>query len=191
MSQSVTDKDASPFIRSCFDLVSPFSGTVADVACGAGRNACYFAKRGADVICLDNDLNALDIVKSRNKFSGQLVPFHLDLEKQQLPFHSGQLAGAICAWSWRYSWCNAVLEQLKNALRPGGFLIFETISARGNNHRELPPAGLLKGIFQEGFQLECYKEKQTTMGGANAVTVKMLALKATGLQPCAGNGERA
>jgi SAM-dependent methyltransferase len=180
MSQSITDKDASPFIRRCFDLVSPLNGTIADVACGAGRNACYFAKRGTDVICLDNDLAALDIVKDRNKFSGQLVPIHIDLEKQPLPFQSGQLAGAICVWSWRYSWRNTVLEQLRSAIRPGGFLIFETISARGQNYKELPPAGLLKAMFQDGFQLMVYKETPSTLGGASAVTVKMLAFKKAG-----------
>ena len=112
------------------------SGTVLDVACGSGRHAIFFARRGHVVKAVDRDAAAIAALAPQ---SG-ITAIQADIEAGPWPF-PGESFDAIVVTNYLH---RPLLPVLVGALAPGGVLIYETF-AQGNEHFGRPsnPAFLL------------------------------------------------
>lgn len=96
-------------------------GRALDVACGRGRNAIYLAERGFDVTALDISSVALDegrrLAQERN----------LQIAWRQCDFTSATLPTASFDLVINFNYLErSMMESIRNAVKPGGFVIFET-----------------------------------------------------------------
>jgi len=99
------------------------SAQVLDVACGAGRHARWFARRGCRVLAIDRDAGLLDTMRG----VPGITTLHADIERE--PWPVGQRTfDAIVVTHYLH---RPLLDTLKAALAPDGVLLFETF-AEGN-----------------------------------------------------------
>jgi len=115
-------------------------GLVLDVACGAGRNSLYLARRGFSVVAIDISWEGLQRLSERARAERLDVhPVHADLERFELPVSKFDLIV-----NTRFL-LRSLFPTIRNALRPGGLLVFETF-----NVDELE---ILGGDIRRGFAL--------------------------------------
>lgn len=69
-----------------------------------------------------------------------------------------------------------IIEAVCPLVRPGGFLIYESFGAHGNNWKDLPLAGQTSKRVP-GFELLDFRERAVRDTTERKVTVKMLAKK--------------
>lgn len=105
----------SDFLRLVGDRLP--HGRVLDVACGAGRNAAFFAARGDQVVGIDRSRESLE--QARSALPDALF-VQADLEAGELP--EGRFDVVV---NIRYLQ-RSLAPALMRALRPGGALVFET-----------------------------------------------------------------
>lgn len=97
-------------------------GRVLDVATGRGRNAVYLAGLGFEVEGVDISREALDAARKSGEESGVSLTLHLmDLEND-VSFPQAAFDVIIC-FNYLY---RPLIPKLKNALRPGGVMVYET-----------------------------------------------------------------
>lgn len=89
-----------------------------DLACGSGRHARFFAGRGAAVVAVDRNPDALAALSS---VAGVQI-LQADLEGASWPFQAAQF-DAIVVTNYLH---RPLFPDLVAALRPGGVLIYET-----------------------------------------------------------------
>ena len=107
----------SPWMTRHADLIKAGSSLL-DVACGRGRHAKFFARRGARVTAVDRDDAALASFRGFH----DIVQERRDLEKDPWPYAPESFdCIVVCNYLWRPSG-NALLATLK----PGGLLLYET-----------------------------------------------------------------
>lgn len=112
----------SPWIVRYAHLV-PAGARVLDLACGFGRNARLFAQRGAHVLAVDGDRDALATLDG----VGEIETRHMDLEASDWAF-AGERFDAIVVTHYLH---RPTLPQLIAAVADDGTLLYETF-ARGN-----------------------------------------------------------
>jgi SAM-dependent methyltransferase len=108
-------------------LADEFSAvTVLDVGCGTGTLACLLAARGLEVIAVDPAAASLDVARRKPGADGvrwlhtdatALPPLQVDLAVM-----TGNVAQVLLAGE---EWA-ATLRAVREALRPGGRLVFES-----------------------------------------------------------------
>jgi len=113
---------ASPWILRYAHLV-PAGARVLDLACGFGRHARLFAQRGAHVLAVDRDRDALATLDGVAGIETRQV----DLETSAWPFAAERFDAIVVS---RYLYRPA-LPQLIAAVADDGALLYETF-ARGN-----------------------------------------------------------
>ena len=110
-------------------------GTALDIACGIGRNTHYLAEKGFLVDAVDISDYALGEVKNLatiNKIETDLDTYNLELNKYDLILNINYLSRRL-------------FPQIKEALKSGGTLIFETfIVAHGDFAQPSNPEFLLR-----------------------------------------------
>lgn len=115
--------EASAWVRRFAPFV-PSSGTVLDLACGAGRHSQLFLAAGHPVIAIDKNLGRLNALLSHENLSVR----ELDLEDgSAFPVPAASVA-AVVVTNYLY---RPILPDIVQAVAPGGILIYETF-ARGN-----------------------------------------------------------
>ncbi len=108
-----------------FDEVLPRAGRALDVACGAGRGALFWARRGMEVTGVDVSEVGLDRARARLAEDGhRLVTCRRDLESGALP--EGPWDG-VSVLHYRPG---PLWAALRNALAPGGVLVVEVLHVR-------------------------------------------------------------
>jgi tellurite methyltransferase len=124
-------------------------GLVLDLACGAGRNALYLARRGFTVIAVDISWEGLHRLSLRARGERLAVhPVHADLEHFELP-----VAKFEVIVNTRFL-LRSLFPSIRRALKPGGLLLFETFNTDeievlgGDIRREF---ALEKGELREAF----------------------------------------
>jgi SAM-dependent methyltransferase len=100
----------------------PTSGSVLDVACGAGRHAAYFAELGYAVTGIDRDIGAAQ------DLSGTVALIQADIENGPWPliFNANPVqfqAVVVTNYLWR-----ALFPTLLASVAPGGVLLYETFT---------------------------------------------------------------
>lgn len=94
-------------------------GRALDIACGEGRNAIYLAREGFDVDAIDISDAALN--KGRTAAGGLKINFTAaDLEGFKIPANTYEL---IVNFNYLQ---RSLVPAIKNGLKRGGYLIFET-----------------------------------------------------------------
>jgi tellurite methyltransferase len=97
-------------------------GRALDVACGDGRNALYLARLGFEVDAVDISDVAIDALRDAAPERAPAVhPRVVDLEREPLP--AGEYDVVL---NFNYLQRD-LFGALERALRPGGWLVFETL----------------------------------------------------------------
>ena len=132
--------DPCPFLAALDDLL-PRRGCALDVAGGAGRNACWLARRGLDVTIADVSPVGLDLARAAAAAAGVTLRFvETDLESEPLPGGPYELIVSIDFL------CRALFAAFPAALVPGGLLVYSQ-PTRTNLERHPHPGArfLLEG----------------------------------------------
>lgn len=163
----------SPFVKQFTSrMIKGASGLpIADIACGSGRNAFCFAQLKCTVLCVDRDLGQLKKHSPRQIYSKRLRLYEMDLLADPWPFAPDSIGGVVLVDYLERS----LFELFNRSVAPGGYILIETVSARGGNYLELPKAGELRNAFQKSCEICVYKEKKAGPPAYDAMTVKMLA----------------
>jgi tellurite methyltransferase len=137
-------------------------GPVVDLACGRGRHAIAVASRGARVVGLDRNADALaDLSVRSRELSVPLDCVRCDLESgEHIPLISGS-CGAILVYRFLY---RPLASAIQSLLAPGGLLLYETFTA-GQRELDYGPSnpaflldpGELPGLFPD-LAVEAYEE---------------------------------
>ena len=111
-------------------------GPIADVACGSGRNLVPFLRSGQTIDCYDIRENSLDpyIV---NVAGPRITQHQVDLLSEKFDLSRSRYGLVLLV----HFYSADVLAKIVRSLKPGGFLIVETIDDRGGNYLQLPRAG--------------------------------------------------
>ena len=147
----------SPWVCRFASLIAA-GARVLDLACGGGRHARYLAGRGLQVEAVDRDaalLATLDGVAGVN-------PRTADLEGAPWPYQ-GEQFGAVVVTNYLY---RPLLLQLREAVAPGGILIYETFAVGNERHgRPRNPDFLLRHgelleVVHGRFHVVAYEDLQ-------------------------------
>lgn len=171
----------SPFLRKYGELlVRAAAGyPILDVACGGGRNSVLLASLGARVIGIDIDLDRSRLDQGRLTGASFEEVSHLitfvkhDLIREPWPFEAQSIGGVINIHFLHIP----LLRLFSDCLIPGGCLLLETIGGHGENFQELPKAGTLRSALRSEFSFLTYQERKSGPSGANAVSVKLFAIR--------------
>ena len=133
----------------------PKKGLALDAACGVGINAVYLAKHGLRVLGIDISEYALHLARRRIKKLGYPVEFAVaDLSQPWLP---DDYFNVITNFHFLE---RAAIPVYRQALKPGGLIMFDTFVARSNTVDSpayyLEPGEL--NLLFEGFEIIHYAE---------------------------------
>lgn len=123
---------------------------ILDLACGNGRNGLYLHQQGLPVKFADNNAQQLSTLQLANQLTAEQC-WHVDFEtgEQILAPNSMQ---AILVYRYLH---RPLIEQIKNAIVPGGILIYETFTVnnrqfgRPNRDAFLLHEHELKNLFED------------------------------------------
>ncbi len=122
--------------------ISPLTGrTVLDVGCGSGYHCWRMAGAGARlVVGIDPSQKFLFQFQAVKKYLGQQPVFYLPLRSEDLPPALGRF-DTVFSMGVLYHRRSPFehLEELRQALRPGGELVLETLVIEGSRHQVLVP----------------------------------------------------
>ena len=151
-------KEPVEFLRENIDILP--TGKALDIAMGEGRNAVFLAKNGFDVDGCD--ISEIAVKKAQELAKENNVKIHAfvaDLETYKLPQDTYDVI--VCFYYLQRS----LIPQIKQALKPGGMIIYETYTIenweRGlegpkNKDYLLKPNELLN--FFRDFKIIYYRE---------------------------------
>jgi SAM-dependent methyltransferase len=111
------DIPPSPWVQRFAPLI-PLHGRVLDVAAGSGRHARLLAAIGYRVDAVDRDVQALEALNEVPEITTCVA----DLEGGTWPYAAGAFDGVVVTHYLH----RALFASLLDALKPGGFLIYET-----------------------------------------------------------------
>ncbi|MDF1876707.1 methyltransferase domain-containing protein [Sulfurimonas sp. SAG-AH-194-L11] len=148
-------------------------GEALDIACGTGRNTHFMQEKGFFVDAVDISDYALGEIKDLKG----IKKFELDLDTYNLEINKYELIVNINFLSRR------LLPQIKEALRCGGLLIFETfIIAHGDFTQPVNPEFLLRKneLLHAfiGLDIIYYEERRdTNLRGEDTMVASLVARK--------------
>jgi SAM-dependent methyltransferase len=144
----------SPWVRASLRrLVSLPPGLALDIPCGRGRHSRLLVELGFRVIGADLDIEALRAAVADPQVVGRFVAVQLDAMRP-LPVapETIDLLMVIHPHSLE------VLSGALTCLRVGGYLIYETFGAQGENWRLLPRPRQIPDEMLTGFDALACKE---------------------------------
>ena len=154
VSRDITEPSA--WIARWADRV-PAGGRVLDLACGRGRHARLFAKRGHPVEAVDRE----PAVVSWLSDVGNVTPRCADVETGLWPYEGQHFAGIVVA---NYLW-RPLFPRLLAALAPEGALIYETFAVgnerygRPSNPEFLLRPGELLEVVRGRLRVVAYEDR--------------------------------
>ena len=160
----------SPWIVRFAPLVAA-GAHVLDVACGYGRHARLFAARGARVVAVDRDAQALATLSAVEGIATMLA----DLEQSAWPFQD-QRFDAIVVTNYLH---RPLLPRLVATLAPGGVLLYETFAVgnaaygKPSNPDFLLAPGELLDLVRGALTVVAFE--QGSVAGARPAVVQRLA----------------
>lgn len=134
----------------------PAAGDALDVACGSGRNAFWLAAHGLSTLAIDRDADKIDAI--RRTAEARHLPLRAEVVDLESTVDSGFLVRRSASREggsrMRSSFDVIVVVHylhrplfpaLRDALRPGGILVYETFTrAQAQRGRPTNPAFLLE-----------------------------------------------
>lgn len=119
--EGTESREPSPWVTRFAPMV-PAGGTVLDVACGTGRHARMFRKRGHPVVALDRDVVTVTDMAS----DPEVEIVARDLENgRPWPLEGRSFAGVVVV-NYLH---RPLFPALVRSVAPGGVLIYETFAA--------------------------------------------------------------
>jgi len=119
----------------------PRTGSALDVACGRGRHALWLAARGLETLAVDRNPQAVAVVNE------EAVRRGLPLQAVVMDLEGGSVNGlneAFDVITVVHYLHRPLFPLLRNALKPGGFLVYETFTAaQAERGKPTNPAFLL------------------------------------------------
>jgi SAM-dependent methyltransferase len=116
----------SPWLIENADLL-PRGGRVLDVACGRGRHALWLASAGFDVRAIDRNSEAIAFVRDSAARLGLPIDAEvIDLETDPPPAIPTEF-DAIVVFNYLH---RPLMPALRNALKAGGRIFYETFTTR-------------------------------------------------------------
>lgn len=155
-------------------------GRALDLAMGEGRNALYLARSGFHVTGLDRSPTAVKRARDRAAQDGLNLDVDVvDLENHPLPRDAYDLV-VVTLYLQR-----SLFVPIIEALRPGGMLVYETLTVGQLKYRPHNPAFLLQpGELRDAFSaLEVLEYRETDDDERQKCTASLLARK-----PARGDG---
>jgi tellurite methyltransferase len=153
------DLDAAPTPLVVATAAKLVPGKALDLACGAGRNALWFAEQGWEVTAVDGTQAAIEILRARAMERGlKISAVVADLEKGEFQIEPSRWdLVAMCYYLQR-----DLFEPAKRGVAPGGILIsivhVNEPGEEGGPHRLLP--GQLEQYFA-GWEILHRREGKT------------------------------
>jgi SAM-dependent methyltransferase len=163
----------SPWIVRFAHLVAD-GAHVLDVACGGGRHARFFAARGARVVAVDRDAEAIAALRGAPGIDAQAA----DLERGGWPF-AGERFDAIVVANYLH---RPLLPHLVDALAADGALVYETFAqgneayGRPSNPAFLLAPGELLDAVRERLAIVAFEQGVAGAGGRTAVVQRIAAV---------------
>jgi SAM-dependent methyltransferase len=168
--------DASEFMLSNAGFL-PERGVALDLAAGEGRNSIFLAGKGLDVVAVDISLRALEkCIRAAREGKLRIHPVAADLNSFVIP--AGVFDVVI-----NFNYLQRDLApRIVAALKPGGVLIFETLTVDHLRHKpDFSPDYLLKrGELLEmfrGLHLIKYREAEIRARQSARSVASLLAVK--------------
>ncbi len=172
----------SAFLRQIFEIgpweIQP--GRALDIATGKGRNALFLAEKGFTVDAID--ISEVGLQQAQRQAEKQGLTLNLiqaDLASFEFPDSAYDLILNINFL------LRSLVPKIKNALRPGGYIIFDTylIDQQDLGHPR-NPAYLLQhnemlDLFR-GFRILCYQEGKFFADGKESFRAELLGQKNPG-----------
>jgi SAM-dependent methyltransferase len=127
----------SPLLEKAIELLheATMQAPVLDLACGSGRNGLYLLNQNIPVVFADIKESALEQVDSSvNRHNGEekstasfwQVDFEQDsFEQEELKPLAGKSFSAIIVFRYLH---RPLFEQIKQAVIPGGYVVYETFT---------------------------------------------------------------
>ncbi|MBI4165849.1 MAG: class I SAM-dependent methyltransferase [Acidobacteria bacterium] len=156
-----------------FAYLLPTRGKALDIACGSGRNSIWLARKGLEVTAIDLSAEALHQGRELARHSGSHVVWLQD-DVEAFPLGSNEYDVVACF----YYRSPALYPKIRRAIRPGGWLYYETYTldqldfASGpRNPEHLLHPGELLAAFRD-LQVVFYRETSEGRGVASLVARK-------------------
>ena len=164
------------YLLEVFKSQLPHEGLALDIACGVGVTANYLAALGLNVIGIDISEYALHLAICKTRKLGYPVQFAVaDISNLWLPANSFDLITNFHFLE------RSAIPVLKQALKPGGMILFETFMATGRTNFAseyyLRP-GELNSLFEK-FSILHYAEcmHQPSQNHGERGTAQLVARK--------------
>ena len=167
--------DPDPFLFQLinYEQLFPVRRTALDVAAGAGRHAVWLAQHGWSVTACDVSLEGLRRASALAAERGvRLSLYCQDLDAASLPANYFDLV--VCFFYLQRN----LFSALKNALRPGGVIVYKTYTIEQKNFPGGPSHALhllnpqeLLDAFRD-FRMLCYEETVKDRGVAQLIALK-------------------
>lgn len=154
---------------------------VLDLACGRGRNARWLAARGAQVLAIDRDAEALATLEG---LSG-ICTLKADLEDAPWPLADRRQFDAVVVCRYLH---RPLFPKLFAAVLPGGRLIYETFMFGNERYGRpsrpeflLEPGELRRRVTGQGWHVEGEREglEETNAGDGSVRRAVIQAIAAT------------
>ena len=101
---------------------------VLDLACGSGRNGLFLARHNVSVIFADNNEVAIQSIADELQFSKLAGECWLvDFEASSGHPLKGKMFDAVMVFNYLH---RPLLSSIKQAIRPGGLIIYETFTVK-------------------------------------------------------------
>ena len=109
------------------DLLPP-GGTALDVACGSGRHALWLAGKGFHVHAIDRNPDAIaGVLAASRRLNLKVNADVVDLETDPLPDLGERKYDLVVCFNYLH---RPLLPALREALKPGGRIFYETFTTR-------------------------------------------------------------
>lgn len=126
-------QEPTPFVAACLPHL-PRHGWALDVAAGAGRHSLALARHGLRVDAVDISGQGLRLAQQRALEAGLAIQFIVaDLERPWLPRRSYDVV-LVSFFLYR-----PLFALIRTCLQPGGWLIYETLTAEQRFHAKRQP----------------------------------------------------
>jgi len=160
--------DASRFIvDAASNLSLPNGFPVLDLACGYGRNSIFLSEQGHEVVAADYCREML--VDGWCTSSPFIRVVHLDASLP-LPFVNASFAAVVVV----HFYATGLFRNVRDLVIPGGYVLYESISARGGNANELPTTGVAQEELLPGYTFLKHQER-LVKGAQSKATLRLIA----------------